>query len=95
MVTPTVPIAATKIGQTTTTIGDTQENVRLAITRFVRDFNLTGLPALSVPYGMNSVGLPIGLQLIGRLFGETNLLEVAYAYEQVTDWHKKRPIAVE
>ncbi len=88
---PTIPITAAKIGQMTTTIGGVEENVRLATTRLVRALNLTGLPLLSVPCGLSSAGLPIGLQLIGCLFGEAGLLEIGHAYERATDWHTKRP----
>ena len=52
---------------------------------------MTGLPLLSVPCGISSRGLPIGLQLIGGGFDEATLLEVGHAYEQATGWHKKRP----
>ena len=54
---------------------------------------LAGLPAISVPCGF-SEGLPVGLQLTGRLFDEATLLRVADAYERVTDWHKQRPPAL-
>jgi len=53
--------------------------------------NLAGLPAISLPCGMDGGGLPIGLQLIGKPFGEAALLAGAYAYEQATDWHGQRP----
>jgi len=53
--------------------------------------NLAGLCGISVPCGFSSGGLPIGLQLLGRPFGEGELLRVAHAYEQSTDWHLKRP----
>jgi aspartyl-tRNA(Asn)/glutamyl-tRNA(Gln) amidotransferase subunit A len=52
--------------------------------------NLAGIPALSVPCGF-ARGLPIGMQLMGKSFDEATLLQVAYAYEQSTDWHKQRP----
>lgn len=53
--------------------------------------NLAGIPALSLPCGF-SEGLPIGLQLLGKFFDEATLLQVAYAYEQRTEWHKQKPM---
>jgi len=55
--------------------------------------NLAGLPGISVPCGFSS-GLPIGLQLIGKPFEEATVLRAAYAYEQDTDWHTRRPPVV-
>jgi aspartyl-tRNA(Asn)/glutamyl-tRNA(Gln) amidotransferase subunit A len=46
---------------------------------------------MSLPCGFDAQGLPIGLQLIGRYFGEARLLNVAHRYQQVTDWHKRVP----
>ncbi len=54
-------------------------------------FNLTWLPAVSVPCGFNAAGLPIGLQIGGRAFDESRVLKVAYAYQEHTVWHQKRP----
>jgi len=53
--------------------------------------NLAGLPALSMPCGMHSCGVPVGAQLIGPAFGEERILNVAYAYQQETDYHRKHP----
>ena len=58
-----------------------------------RAFNLASLPAISVPCGLSSQGLPIGLQIGGRPLGEETMLKVAHAYEQVTPWHNMRPPA--
>ncbi len=58
---------------------------------FTAPFNLTGHPAISVPGGMSALGIPIGLQLVGRLGGDADLLAVAHAYEQATAWHTMRP----
>jgi aspartyl-tRNA(Asn)/glutamyl-tRNA(Gln) amidotransferase subunit A len=54
--------------------------------------SLAGLPAISVPCGLSGKGLPIGLQLVGRLFEENIVLRAAYAYEQATNWRSKRPV---
>lgn len=53
--------------------------------------NLAGLPGMSVPCGFDSQGLPIGLQIIGNVLREDQVLQAAYAYEQSTDWHQKTP----
>ena len=52
--------------------------------------NIAGLPGISVPCGF-SEGLPVGMQLIGPHLSEPNLLNIAHAYEQATDWHRRRP----
>ncbi len=49
--------------------------------------NLAGVPGISMPCGFSGAGLPIGLQLLGRHFDETTLLQTAHAYQQATDWH--------
>lgn len=54
-------------------------------------FNLTGSPAISVPMGFSQNGLPIGLQVVGRAFGEAMVYRVAHSYESVTEWHLRRP----
>ena len=54
--------------------------------------SLAGLPAISVPCGLSSTGLPIGLQLMGRPFEENIVLRGAYAYEHATNWRRKRPV---
>ncbi len=53
--------------------------------------NLAGVPGISIPCGFSSDGLPIGLQLLAPLFGETQLLQTARLYERETDWHARRP----
>ncbi|HZP26711.1 MAG TPA: amidase, partial [Dehalococcoidia bacterium] len=54
-------------------------------------FDLSGQPALSLPCGFTSGGLPIGLQISGRRFDEATVLQVGAAYEAATEWHKRRP----
>jgi aspartyl-tRNA(Asn)/glutamyl-tRNA(Gln) amidotransferase subunit A len=58
---------------------------------FTNPFNLTGLPAISVPCGFTEGSLPAGLQIVAKSFDETACFRVGYAYEQATEWHKKRP----
>lgn len=80
---PTTPMTAPTIGATQVEIAGTTEDVRLATTRLVRAINLLGLPALSVPNGTDSAGLPIGLQIVAPPFAEKNLLRIGAALEQV------------
>jgi aspartyl-tRNA(Asn)/glutamyl-tRNA(Gln) amidotransferase subunit A len=54
-------------------------------------FSYFGLPAVSVPCGFTAAGLPIGLQIAGPPFAEVAILALAHAYEQATEWHKRRP----
>ncbi len=58
---------------------------------FTGPFNLAGVPAISVPCGFTTEGLPLGLQIVGRPFAEDTVMRVAHAYEQNTDWHNRHP----
>ena len=58
---------------------------------FTGAFNLTGTPAISVPSGFNSAGLPMGMQILGKALDEPTVLRVAYTYQQHAGWHKRRP----
>jgi aspartyl-tRNA(Asn)/glutamyl-tRNA(Gln) amidotransferase subunit A len=86
LLTPTTPIPAPLIEGT-----DAIEQAR-RLTRFTAPFNLTGLPALSVPCGFSSAGLPLGLQLISEAWGEEKVLQAGHAFEQATAWHKRKPV---
>jgi len=79
LITPTTPITAPHIGETTTTIAGEEEDVRLASTRLVRAINLLGLPAVSIPWQRDARGRPIGVQIIGQPFAEALILRVAQA----------------
>ena len=59
--------------------------------RYTAPFDVLGLPAISIPCGFSDDGFPIGLQLVGRAFDEAAVLRIAYAYQQATDWHVRRP----
>jgi aspartyl-tRNA(Asn)/glutamyl-tRNA(Gln) amidotransferase subunit A len=91
IVTPSEPIVAPEVGQQTVRFGDVEESVDSALVRYLAPFNLTGLPALSIPCGFSKGGLPIGMQIIGKAYDETTVLRIGHAYEQSTDWHLKAP----
>ncbi len=61
------------------------------LTRFTAPFNLTGLPALSVPCGFTKEVLPIGLQIVSRSWNEVGVLRAGYAFQEVTEWHMMKP----
>ena len=84
LLTPTLPIVATEIGQREIDIGGYEESVRSALTRFTGPTDLTGHPSLSVPCGTTAAGLPVGLQLIGRRFDDATLYKFGSAYERAT-----------
>ena len=87
LVCPTSPTTAFKAGEKT----DDPLNMYLSDLMTI-PVNLAGLPALSLPCGFDSQGLPIGIQLIGNLLQEDLLFQVAHAYEQATEWHRKKPM---
>jgi aspartyl-tRNA(Asn)/glutamyl-tRNA(Gln) amidotransferase subunit A len=60
-------------------------------TPFSYPFNLTQQPAASVPCGFTAGGLPVGLQIVGRMFDDWTVLRAAHAYEQAHDWVERRP----
>jgi aspartyl-tRNA(Asn)/glutamyl-tRNA(Gln) amidotransferase subunit A len=91
LVTPTQPSTALKIGQSLSRIGSREESVFGVSARFCAPFNISGLPAASIPCGMSTDGLPIGLQIIGKPFDESTILRVAHAYELNTGWHLEYP----
>jgi aspartyl-tRNA(Asn)/glutamyl-tRNA(Gln) amidotransferase subunit A len=92
LLTPTSPVPPMPIGEV-----DASDPLlsRMASTallaRNTSPFNVAGIPTISVPCGFDSRSLPIGLQLAGRWWEEGTVLRAAHAYQQVTDWHKKRP----
>jgi aspartyl-tRNA(Asn)/glutamyl-tRNA(Gln) amidotransferase subunit A len=86
IVTPTTPTTAFKLGE------KTHDPLQMYLSDiYTISINLAGLPALSLPCGFDAQGLPIGLQIIGRAFDEGMILNLAYAYEQATAWHKRKP----
>lgn len=86
IVTPTSPSAAFKIGEKAT------DPLQMYLSDiFTISVNLAGIPAISIPCGFTRENLPIGLQIIGRHFDEESIFKLAYAYEQSTEWHLRRP----
>jgi aspartyl-tRNA(Asn)/glutamyl-tRNA(Gln) amidotransferase subunit A len=87
IVTPTAPTTAFKIGE------KSHDPLQMYLSDiFTISINLAGLPALSLPCGFDTDGMPIGLQIIGKHFDESTVLRIGHAYEQVTEWHKKKPL---
>jgi aspartyl-tRNA(Asn)/glutamyl-tRNA(Gln) amidotransferase subunit A len=90
LATPTLPLCAWEVSQSHVQIAGQLEHVLRACWRFTYPWNLTGLPALSVPCGFAD-GLPVGLQLVGKPFDEATVLRVGHAYEEAARWHEIRP----
>lgn len=85
IISPTSPTVAFKIG----------ERAADPLAMYLSDVctipaNMAGTPGISIPGGFSD-GLPVGLQILGPALGEEKLLQIAYAYEQATEWHKQRP----
>jgi aspartyl-tRNA(Asn)/glutamyl-tRNA(Gln) amidotransferase subunit A len=85
LVTPTIPIPPAAIS-------DPHADDILPEVRNTSPFDVNGWPAISLPCGFTSQGLPIGLQIIGPHGGESVVFQLAHAFEQATDWHKRRPL---
>jgi aspartyl-tRNA(Asn)/glutamyl-tRNA(Gln) amidotransferase subunit A len=85
-----VSVIATPSQETTAPkYGDPMKPLMWMTPSFSAMFSILGLPAMSVPGGFDSKGLPFGLQLAAGPFDEATMLKAAYAYEQATPWHKK------
>ncbi|HLI11710.1 MAG TPA: amidase [Alphaproteobacteria bacterium] len=88
---PTTPLTAWKVGDWTVEVAGGPESVLAASWRLTYPYNLTGMPAISLPCGFDRDGLPIGLQIAGRPFDEMTVLRVAHAYEQAHEWKERLP----
>ena len=86
VVTPTMPTPAFRIGE------KAADPLQMYLSDiFTISVNLAGVPGISIPCGFTGDNLPVGLQIIGRHFDEATVLKIAYAYEQSTEWHLRRP----
>jgi aspartyl-tRNA(Asn)/glutamyl-tRNA(Gln) amidotransferase subunit A len=56
--------------------------------------NIVGVPSAAIPCGFSSEGLPIGMQLVGKMFGEETLIQLSNAYQGTTKWHQQKPTYV-
>jgi len=88
---PSMAVPAPRIEEATVTIGGVVIDVATGLSRNMMPFNLTGLPAIAVPCGRSSSGLPLGLQIAAAPFAEATVVRIAHAYEQATEWHAERP----
>jgi len=85
LVTPTSPTVAFKLGE------KIEDPMQMYLTDVCTlPINIAGVPAISIPAGFAN-NLPIGMQIIGKPFSEETILRIAFAYEQATDWHKRKP----
>ncbi len=84
LITPSTPIAAPRLGQTTIRVGKTEEPARPLVTRLSRPFNVLGTPAISLPWDLTGGGLPIGLQVTGPPFQDALVLRIAAALERTS-----------
>lgn len=88
---PATPVPAPLIGQKSVRSGDAEETIRSALLRLCRPANFTGAPSIVFPCGFTRAGLPIGMQLIGPLWSESRLLQIAFSYERSTRWSDRHP----
>lgn len=92
LVVPTTPIAAPLIAEESTRIGEKDHPTRALLLRLNRPANLAGIPAISIPCGFTSSGLPVGLQLIGLHTAELALLRIAHAFERAHPQTSRPPL---
>lgn len=88
---PTLPVLPPRIGEDTVELGGGERILyRLTLIPYNSPWSCVGAPVVSVPAGFVA-GLPVGLALVGSRFGESVALRAAHAYQQLTDWHERRP----
>jgi aspartyl-tRNA(Asn)/glutamyl-tRNA(Gln) amidotransferase subunit A len=91
LITPTTPILPATVQEALRDPGTPPAGGVAPSLRNTQPFDIYGLPCLSLPCGFSRGGLPIGLSISGPPLGEATVLSVAYAYEQATEWHRRRP----
>jgi aspartyl-tRNA(Asn)/glutamyl-tRNA(Gln) amidotransferase subunit A len=88
---PSQPIVAPFVGEATASVDGHEEDLLYAMVRLLAQFNLTGMPALSVPCGYDRSGLPIGLQIVGKPYEDGTVLRAGHAYQAATSWLERLP----
>ena len=90
---PTGHRAAPTIAESTSAVKSREDAAGKFFTRraYSAPAALAGVPAVAVPCGFDPAGLPLSLQLMGRPFEDATVLKAAHAYEQATEWHRRRP----
>ncbi|MDO9560601.1 MAG: amidase [Bradyrhizobium sp.] len=92
MIAPVSPVAAPTIAESDVGNSPDAEATIQRLTRFTRPINYLGLPSLSIPAGFTQVGLPVGMQLVGRSFDEAMILRIGAAFQRATDFHDRVPV---
>jgi aspartyl-tRNA(Asn)/glutamyl-tRNA(Gln) amidotransferase subunit A len=83
LLTPTLPITATPLADV--------DEATTPLATWTRTANYLGACALSLPAGFSAEGLPIGVQVTGASFADATLVRIGRAFQQATDWHRRRP----
>jgi aspartyl-tRNA(Asn)/glutamyl-tRNA(Gln) amidotransferase subunit A len=90
VLTPTTPVPPPKVSELPSTFDEIMANDAV-LWRNTRPFNLLALPTISIPCGFTDLGMPVGFQLSAAPWQELQLLKIAHAYEQATNWNTRRP----
>lgn len=88
---PTIPATTMPVEMLSVDLTGTGETALSGFLHHCFLANVAGVPSLTVPAGFSDESLPIGVQLYGRPFGEAALFRIAHAYQEATDWHRRRP----
>jgi aspartyl-tRNA(Asn)/glutamyl-tRNA(Gln) amidotransferase subunit A len=91
VVTPGSPVEAHPIGEPNTVVDGVTHTGHSPASRLTNPFNMSGMPAVTIPCGFSSAGLPLSLQVAGRWFDDGVVLASAHAYERATEWHRRIP----
>jgi amidase len=86
---PALPVAGPTLAYMAG-LGEDPEAI-LAIGPFTAPFDVCGYPTITLPCGASAAGIPVGLQLAAKPFDEGVLVRAGHAYQQRTDWHRRRP----